>query len=89
VLEPHLPPSTLGHHGRRVVAGQRLTQGPTDVFLGWCQAPGSGRHYYVRQLWDRKGRSDLTTMDQRGLQEHAPCAPGRWPGRTRDPATRR
>ena len=71
VLEPHLPPSTLGHHGRRVVAGQRLTQGPTDVFLGWCQAPGSGRHYYVRQLWDRKGRSDLTTMDQRGLQEHA------------------
>jgi hypothetical protein len=71
VLESHLPPSTLGHAGRRVVAGQRLTQGPTDIFLGWCVGPCSGRHYYVRQLWDRKGRSDLTTLNRRGLQEHA------------------
>ena len=70
VLEPHLPGSKLGHEGRRVVAGQRLTQGPTDVFLGWCEGP-RGRHYYVRQLWDRKGRSDLTTMNRRGLHEHA------------------
>jgi uncharacterized protein (DUF2252 family) len=70
VLEPYLQPSPIGHAGRRVVAGQRLTQGPTDSFLGWC-TPRSGRHYYVRQLWDRKGRSDLTTMNRRGLTEHA------------------
>jgi hypothetical protein len=71
VLEPHLQPSPIGHAGRRVVAGQRLTQGPTDSFLGWCQGPRSGRQYYVRQLWDRKGRSDLTTLNRRGLTEHA------------------
>jgi uncharacterized protein (DUF2252 family) len=71
VLEPYLQPSPIGHAGRRVVAGQRLTQGPTDTFLGWCTAPGSGRQYYVRQLWDRKGRSDLTTMSRSGLTEHA------------------
>lgn len=71
VLEPYLQPSPIGHAGRRVVAGQRLTQGPTDSFLGWCTAPHSGRQYYVRQLWDRKGHSDLTTMSRRGLTEHA------------------
>jgi uncharacterized protein (DUF2252 family) len=71
VLESYLKPSPIGHAGRRVVAGQRLTQGPTDSFLGWCAGPRSGRQYYVRQLWDRKGRSDLTTMSWRGLTEHA------------------
>ncbi len=70
-LEPYLHPSTIAHAGRRVVAGQRLTQGPTDSFLGWCSAPVTGQQYYVRQLWDQKGRSDLTTMTRRGLNEHA------------------
>ena len=70
-LEPYLRPSAIAHAGRRVVAGQRLTQGPTDSFLGWCSEPNNGRQYYVRQLWDRKGRSDLTTMNRRGLNEHA------------------
>jgi hypothetical protein len=71
VLEPYLEPSPIGHEGRRVVVGQRLTQGPTDTFLGWCTAPRSDRQYYVRQLWDRKGRSDLTTMSRSGLTEHS------------------
>jgi uncharacterized protein (DUF2252 family) len=71
VLEPFLQPSPVRPAGRRVVTGQRLTQGPTDTFLGWCQAPRSGLQYYVRQLWDRKGRSELTTMRRRGLTEHA------------------
>jgi uncharacterized protein (DUF2252 family) len=71
VLEPYLRPSAIAHAGRRVVAGQRLTQGPTDSFLGWCSEPINGREYYVRQLWDRKGRSDLTSMNRRGLNEHA------------------
>ncbi len=71
VLEPYLRASPISHAGQRVVAGQRLTQGPTDTFLGWCDDPSSGRQYYVRQLWDRKGRSDLTTMSRRGLAEHA------------------
>jgi len=70
VLEPYVGASTLGHHGRRVVAGQRLTQGASDIFLGWCEGPQTGRQYYVRQLWDLKGRSDLTTMNQRNLDYH-------------------
>jgi hypothetical protein len=52
------------------VAGQRLTQGASDIFLGWCQGPRTGRQYYVRQLWDLKGRSDLTKMDHRNLSYH-------------------
>ena len=63
VLEPYVGPSLLGHHGLRVVAGQRLTQAASDVFLGWCETPRTGAQYYVRQLWDVKGQSDLTKMD--------------------------
>jgi uncharacterized protein (DUF2252 family) len=70
VLEPYSGESVLGHHGRRVVAGQRLTQGASDIFLGWCEGPRTGRQYYVRQLWDLKGRSDLTKMDHRNLSYH-------------------
>ncbi len=70
VLEPYAGPSELGHHGRRVVAGQRLSQGATDIFLGWCEAPNTGRQYYVRQLWDFKGRSDLNAMNHRNLTYH-------------------
>jgi hypothetical protein len=71
VLEPYLQPSEFDHPGRRVVAGQRLTQGPTDSFLGWCSSADGRSHYYVRQLWDRKGRSDLTRMSLSGLASHA------------------
>jgi uncharacterized protein (DUF2252 family) len=67
VLEPYAGASTLGHHGRRVVEGQLLTQAASDIFLGWTDAPRNGRHYYVRQLWDFKGSSDPMTMDQSNL----------------------
>jgi uncharacterized protein (DUF2252 family) len=63
VLEPYAGPSALGHHGLRVVAGQRLTQAASDIFLGWSEGPMSGRHYYLRQLWDVKGQGDLSVMD--------------------------
>jgi hypothetical protein len=43
-----------------VVAGQRLLQTASDIFLGWT---GDGAaHYYVRQLWDMKGSMQLETM---------------------------
>jgi uncharacterized protein (DUF2252 family) len=54
VLAPYV--STRLHfsdEGRRVVAGQRLTQGSPDIFLGWGEV--EGRHFYVRQLADMKG----------------------------------
>ena len=57
-----------------MVAGQRLTQAASDIFLGWATGP-SGHHYYVRQLWDVKGQGDLTRMDLGKLTHYgALCA---------------
>jgi uncharacterized protein (DUF2252 family) len=75
VLEPYLAPSSLDHHGLRVVAGQRLTQAASDIFLGWTEAPKTGREYYVRQLWDLKGSLDPMKMDVSNLSYYgALCA---------------
>ena len=62
VLEAHVGASLLGHHGKRVVVGQRLIQAASDIFLGWTEGPRSGHHYYVRQLWDFKGQGDPMVM---------------------------
>ena len=67
VLEPYAGASAYPHHGQRVVAGQRLTQAASDIFLGWTEAPISKRQYYVRQLWDFKGSSDPLTMELKDL----------------------
>ena len=75
VLERHVGASTIGPPGRRVVAGQRLTQAASDVFLGWGDGARSGHHYYVRQLWDVKGQSDPMAMDTNNLARYgALCA---------------
>jgi len=75
VLEPYMGASALPHHGLRVVTGQRLTQSASDGFLGWSEGPTSGRHYYVRQLWDAKASGDPELMDPVGLTHYgALCA---------------
>ena len=75
VLEPYMGASALPHHGLRVVSGQRLTQSASDGFLGWSEGPVTGRHYYVRQLWDEKGSGDPELMDPLGLTHYgALCA---------------
>ncbi|MBY0276882.1 DUF2252 domain-containing protein [Candidatus Binatia bacterium] len=66
VLEPYVGACGFEHGGLRVVAGQRMIQAASDLFLGWCTAP-SGRKYYVRQMWDVKGQSDPMTMTPSGL----------------------
>src|SRR5208282_1008375 len=53
VLEPYAGKSVHDNHGQRVVAGQRLMQSASDIFLGWTQG-NSGRHFYIRQLRDAK-----------------------------------
>jgi len=53
VLEPYAGKSKYGHHGQRVVAGQRLMQSASDLFLGWGTGD-NGRDFYVRQLRDMK-----------------------------------
>ena len=75
VLEPYVGASAFDHHGQRVVAGQRLTQAVSDMFLGWCTAPRTGRRYYVRQLWDVKGQGDPMSMTSSSLSYYgAVCA---------------
>jgi uncharacterized protein (DUF2252 family) len=49
------------HQGRRVVLGQRLTQGSPDIFLGWARA--DERDFYVRQLSELKGGAALEDLD--------------------------
>ena len=75
VLEPYVGESLLGHHGKRVVVGQRLIQAASDIFLGWAEGPATGHNYYVRQLWDFKGQGDPMTMKPGTLSHYgALCA---------------
>lgn len=47
-------------HGSRVVAGQRIMQAMSDVFLGTLRI--DGRDYYVRQFQDMKGSVETEGM---------------------------
>jgi uncharacterized protein (DUF2252 family) len=69
VLEPFAGKSTCANAGQRVVEGQRLMQAASDIFLGWCQV--GGRHFYVRQLRDMKGTTDVERLSPRGLRQYA------------------
>jgi hypothetical protein len=65
VLEPFAGSSRYSNMGRRVAEGQWLIQAASDMFLGWLRATGlDGRPYdfYVRQLWDWKGKPDFGAM---------------------------
>ena len=53
VLEPYVGKSLHHNHGERVVAGQRLTQSASDMFLGWTRGKND-RDYYLRPLRDVK-----------------------------------
>ena len=66
VLEEHLPSGPYVHPGRRVVAGQRLLQAASDIFLGWMSGP-QGRAFYWRQLRDVKGSADVAGFSPAAL----------------------
>ena len=71
VLEPFLGKSEFGHHGRRVVEGQRLMQSSSDIMLGWLRTTGIDgvtRDFYVRQLWDWKSSADVGVMVPSGME---------------------
>src|SRR5215212_7321826 len=61
VLERYVESNTYEHHGHRVVAGQRLMQAASDIFLGWFRGT-EGRDFYWRQLKDMKGSANVETM---------------------------
>ncbi|MCX6363652.1 MAG: DUF2252 domain-containing protein [Actinobacteria bacterium] len=68
VLEPYLGRSKFTHAGHRVVAGQRLMQAASDIFLGWMTGKPAGRPFYWRQLRDMKGSVDTELLKAPGLE---------------------
>jgi hypothetical protein len=66
VLEGLAGPCPFKNNGERVVAGQRLMQSASDIFLGWTQGV-HGRDFYVRQLRDMKVAPNLAGSTPRIL----------------------
>lgn len=75
VLAAHLKPSRYQHQGHRVVAGQRLMQAASDIFLGWATGP-AGRFFYWRQLKDMKGSADVPSLNHSELAGYAELCGG-------------
>jgi hypothetical protein len=70
VLAAFTSPSRLRNQGERVVAGQRLMQASSDIFLGWDRVPGPDgveRDFYLRQLRDGKGALVVEQMVPDGM----------------------
>ena len=61
VLEPHIGSSVYQNQGQRIVAGQRLMQAASDMFLGWTKSD-RGHGFYVRQLRDMKTSVDIEKL---------------------------
>jgi uncharacterized protein (DUF2252 family) len=61
VLEPPRGKSRFENRGFRVITGQRLMQGASDIFLGWFHS-ARGFDYYVRQFRDLKISAELETF---------------------------
>ena len=72
VLSRFVGASRYANQGQRVVAGQRLMQASSDIFLGWQRVEagldGRQRDFYVRQLRDWKFSVDIETMIPRGMR---------------------
>lgn len=68
VIEPYIGIAPYKHCGQRVVAGQRLMQAASDMFLGWTQGPT--RQFYVRQLRDAKVSPQVEVMRVPNLRRY-------------------
>ena len=69
VLEPYVGKSLHKNNGQRVVAGQRLMQSASDMFLGWICAEND-RDYYFRQLRDTKMSAIIEDWDVKTLRAY-------------------
>ena len=73
VLEGFVGRSEYENAGERVVAGQRLMQSASDIFLGWDRVKGNDsveRDFYIRQLRDWKGSAEVDSMTPAMLKEY-------------------
>jgi uncharacterized protein (DUF2252 family) len=72
VLSRFVGASKYANQGQRVVAGQRLMQAASDIFLGWVHIvsglDGQDRDFYLRQLRDWKLSLDVATMIPHGMR---------------------
>ena len=70
VLAAYAGDSEFANQGERVVAGQRLMQASSDIFLGWLRTKGldgQQRDFYFRQLRDWKGSVVPEEMVAKGM----------------------
>ena len=92
VLEEFLAPSEFENHGERVVAGQRLMQAYSDIFLGWLHVrvragrPGAGLLRAPAEGLEGLG-GNRADGPARAWPPTAGCAAGRSPARTPAAAT--
>jgi uncharacterized protein (DUF2252 family) len=70
VLEGYAGKSVHANHGQRVVAGCRLMQSASDLFLGWTESR-LGRHLYVRQLKDMKIKMPVEVFTPSVMRQYA------------------
>jgi uncharacterized protein (DUF2252 family) len=72
VLSRFVGASKYTNMGQRVVAGQRLMQASSDIFLGWERTmvglDGEQRDFYVRQLRDWKYSIPIEALVVRAMQ---------------------
>jgi uncharacterized protein (DUF2252 family) len=87
VLEYYAGDSEHETHGERVVAGQRIIQSASDIFLGWMTV--EHKDFYVRQLRDTKVKLAPEDWDEQHLKDMAGLVGGvlaRAHARSGDPA---
>ena len=74
VLAAFAGASEYTNQGQRVVAGQRLMQASSDIFLGWQRTEagldGKQRDFYVRQLRDWKYSIAIEDLVPHGMQTY-------------------
>lgn len=70
VLAPYATDTYGLDEGHRVVAGQRLMQAASDVFLGWITG-SAGRHFYIRQLRDMKWSPEIAALTSQSMRGYA------------------
>ena len=72
VLSRFVGASKYTNMGQRVVAGQRLMQASSDIFLGWQRTEagldGQQRDFYIRQLRDWKYSIAIEALIPRGMR---------------------
>ncbi|MFG3257386.1 DUF2252 domain-containing protein [Streptomyces sp. NPDC048172] len=71
VLADHVAHLPFVNQGERVVAGQRMMQATSDIFLGWERVEGidgKRRDFYIRQLRDWKAIPQADVMTPKTMR---------------------